>query len=77
MSKMPCSITDDPMNDYSHWMEGTGPYRTSEEIKLYQCEGCHLLVDHLDDDLDLCEDCLYEYKQEKFHKYAPDGWAEL
>ena len=26
MSKMPCSITDDPLNDYSHWYEGTGPY---------------------------------------------------
>ena len=29
--KMPCSITDDPLNDYSHYEEGTGPYKQTEE----------------------------------------------
>lgn len=77
MSKMPCSITDDPMNDYSHWIQRTGPHKIAEELMLHQCEGCHLLVDRLDDDLDLCSDCVYEYQQEKFYKYAPDNWVEL
>ena len=30
-SPMPCSITDDPYNDYSHWHDNTGPYAQSEE----------------------------------------------
>jgi len=29
--RMPCSITDDPLNDYSHYEEGTGPYKQTEE----------------------------------------------
>ena len=28
---MPCSITDDPLNDYSHWHDKTGPYAEHEE----------------------------------------------
>lgn len=31
MSRMPCSITDDPYNDYSDYIEGTGVYSTKEE----------------------------------------------
>ena len=29
--RMPCSITDDPHNDYSHWHDNTGPYAQHEE----------------------------------------------
>ena len=29
--RMPCSITDDPLNDYSHWHDKTGPYEEREE----------------------------------------------
>jgi len=29
--RMPCSITDDPSNDYSHWHDRTGPYAEHEE----------------------------------------------
>jgi hypothetical protein len=29
--RMPCSITDDPLNDYSHWHDKTGPYAQHEE----------------------------------------------
>jgi hypothetical protein len=29
--RMPCSITDDPYNNYSHWHDKTGPYAEREE----------------------------------------------
>lgn len=29
--RMPCRITDDPSYDYSHFEEGTGPYKQHEE----------------------------------------------
>ena len=31
MSKMPCSITDDPYNDYSDYIEGEGVYKQSDD----------------------------------------------
>lgn len=71
MSKMPCSITDDPLNDYSHWHEGTGPYRRVsylEETTL--CSGCGLLVSSVDSETELCSECDWEYNQVSLYKYG-------
>ena len=32
MSKMLCSISDDPYNDYSDYIEGTGVYKGTKEV---------------------------------------------
>jgi len=31
MNRMPCSITDDPYNDYSDYIEQKGVYKTPNE----------------------------------------------
>ena len=32
MSRMPCSITDDPSNDYSNYEQKEGPYKEPEDV---------------------------------------------
>ena len=74
MSKMPCSITDDPLNDYSHWYEGTGPYAKIPYLEeTTVCDGCYQLVNKVDEDTGYCKECQYEYQQEQFYKHAPDN----
>ena len=73
MSKMPCSITDDPLNDYSHYCDGTGPYkRVSYLRETEMCSGCGLIVSSVDSETELCSECNWEYNQEQFYKYAAD-----
>jgi hypothetical protein len=76
MSKMNCSITDDPYNDYSHYCDGTGPYKRIDYIEYtHVCDGCHEIVDSVATDTGLCDTCAYEDQMNKFYKYAPDEWG--
>lgn len=49
MSKMPCSITDDPLNDYSKYVEIKTYFPLIPEIHLEQCENCGCLWEDLQD----------------------------
>jgi|9_EtaG_2_1085328.scaffolds.fasta_scaffold95991_2 predicted amidophosphoribosyltransferase len=74
MNDMPCSITDDPLNDYSHWYERTGPYAKLPHLKnTLVCEGCYQLVDKVHEETGYCEECLREYQEEQFYKHAADN----
>jgi|TARA_A100000171_G_scaffold13124_1_gene11049 hypothetical protein len=76
MSKMPCSITDDPLNDYSHWYERTGPYARIPYLKnTSMCEGCYQLVDKVDEDTGYCSECQSDHEEEQFYKHVADNWG--
>lgn len=67
---------NDVLNDYSHWHDRTGPYETLKELEYtHLCDGCHEIVDSVDTDTGLCDNCTYEDQMNKFYKYAPDEWG--
>ena len=66
----------DVLNDYSHWHDRTGPYETLRELEYtHVCDGCHEIVNAVDTDTGLCDNCTYEDQMNKFYKYAPDEWG--
>ena len=66
----------DVLNDYSHWHDSTGPYETLRELEYtHVCDGCHEIVDSVDTDTGLCDNCTYEDQMNKFYKYSPDEWG--
>ena len=66
----------DVLNDYSHYHDRTGPYETLQELEYtHICDGCHEIVDSVDTDTGLCDNCTYEDQMNKFYKYAPDEWG--
>jgi len=76
MSKMLCSRTDDPLNDYSHWYEGTGPYARIPYLKdTIMCDGCYQLVDRVHEDTGYCAECQSDHEQEQYLKHGPDNWG--
>jgi len=67
---------DDVYSDYSHYCDGTGPYKRLTEIEYtHICDGCYEIVDSVDTDTGLCDNCTYEDRMNKFYKYAPDEWG--
>ena len=67
---------DDVLNDYSHYHDRTGPYETLKELEYtHICDGCHEIVDSVDTDTGLCDNCTYEDQMNKFYKYSPDEWG--
>ncbi|MAO21495.1 MAG: hypothetical protein CMJ25_12155 [Phycisphaerae bacterium] len=67
---------NDVLNDYSHWHDRTGPYETLKELEYtHICDGCHEIVDSVDTDTGLCDNCTYEDQMNKFYKYSPDEWG--
>ena len=74
MSNMPCSITDDPLNDYSHWYDRTGPYAKLPHLKnTTVCEGCFQLVDRVHEDTSYCAECQSDHEEEQYYKHAADN----
>ena len=66
----------DVLNDYSRYHDRTGPYETLRELEYtHICDGCHEIVDGVDTDTGLCDNCTYEDQMNKFYKYAPDEWG--
>jgi len=62
---------DDVYNDYSHYCDGTGPYKRLTEIEYtHICDGCYEIVDSVDTDTGLCENCEYERNQEQYYKHG-------
>jgi hypothetical protein len=67
---------DDALNDYSHYHDRTGPYEMLRELEYtHVCDGCHEIVNAVDTDTGLCDNCTYEDQMNKFYKYAPDEWG--
>jgi len=62
---------DDVYSDYSHYFDGTGPYKRLTEIEYtHICGGCYEIVDSVDIDTGLCETCEDEYRHEQYYKHG-------
>ena len=62
---------DDVYSDYSHYCDGTGPYKRLTEIEYtHICDGCYEIVASVDTDTGLCETCEDEYRHEQYYKHG-------
>jgi len=62
---------DDIYSDYSHYCDGTGPYKRLTEIEYtHICDGCYEIVAGVDTDTGLCDTCDSEFRQEQYYKHG-------
>jgi hypothetical protein len=62
---------DDVYSDYSHYCDGTGPYKRVDYLEYtHICDGCYEIVDSVDTDTGLCETCEFEFRQEQYYKHG-------
>ena len=62
---------DDVYSDYSHYFDGTGPYKRLTEIEYtHICDGCFEIVDSVDTDTGFCKTCEDEHRHEQYYKHG-------
>jgi len=62
---------DDVYSDYSHYCDGTGPYKRVDYLEYtHICDGCYEIVDTVDTDTGLCETCDSEFRHEQYYKHG-------